>query len=241
MLCGMRFIHSNSPKCYFCDLLPHGVYLTLLVLPFLQLWSNILEFDFLYFSMKKFIFFSYLFQHLSCSPNMFHSQNLSLLFGKYVSEYSLSFSLFSLYLFNILHLFCVFWTCAFWRAILLSRKVLAICSRGSYGANWFMLCLPQFFSPYKWGGVVLKAPEIKVIFALSQNSLETGQERIFSLKAMRGTFCWGYGVFFIFLISFVRRAGLLEPRFSNFLFDRSRQLEVPQQRLQLQSELSVSF
>lgn len=39
------------------------------------------------------------------------------------------------------------------------------------------------------GGVVLKAPEIKVIFALSQNSFETGQERIFSLKAMRGTFC----------------------------------------------------
>lgn len=237
----MCFIHSNSPKCYFCDLLPRAVYLTLPVLPFLQLWSNILEFDFLYSYMRKFIFFSYLFQHLSCSPNMFHSQNLSLLFGKYVSEYSLFFSLFSLYLFNILHLFCVFWTWAFWRGILLGRKVLAVqtCSRGRHGANWFMLCPPQFFSPYKWG--VLKAPEIKVISALSQNSFKTGREWIFSLKAIKGTFAEDTARFLIFLISFVRRAGLLEPCFSNSLFDRSRRLEVPEQWLQLQSELSFTF
>lgn len=35
--------------------------------------------------------------------------------------------------------------------------------------------------------------------------------------------------FSFFLISFVRRAGLLESCSSNFLFERSRQLQLPQQ------------
>ena len=34
LLCGICFIHNNSQQCYFCDLLPFGVYLTLSVLRF---------------------------------------------------------------------------------------------------------------------------------------------------------------------------------------------------------------
>lgn len=83
LLCGLCFVHSNSQKCYFCDLLPFGVYLTLPVLPCPL--SNVLEFYFLHG--PNLSSFSYLVQHLSRSPNMLHLQNLSFLFGKYVSEY----------------------------------------------------------------------------------------------------------------------------------------------------------
>lgn len=47
LLCGLRFLRNNSPKCYFYDLLPFGVYLTLPVLPFLLSLFNMLEFHFL--------------------------------------------------------------------------------------------------------------------------------------------------------------------------------------------------
>lgn len=76
LLCGPCFVHSNSQKCYFCDLLPFGVYLTLPVLPCPL--SNVLEFYFLHG--PDLSSFSCLFQHLSRSPNMFHPQNLSFLF-----------------------------------------------------------------------------------------------------------------------------------------------------------------
>lgn len=46
LLCGMCFIHNNSQMCYFYDLLPFGVYLTLPVLPFLQPLPNIFQFSF---------------------------------------------------------------------------------------------------------------------------------------------------------------------------------------------------
>ena len=103
-LCGVCFIHNNSQKCYFYDLLLFGVYLTLPVLPFLQPLSNIFEFSFLagpnlssfhiYFSIRLVLATCFLLRiYLSYFENM--SQNIS---------FFLSFL--GLYLFNVLHCLC---------------------------------------------------------------------------------------------------------------------------------------
>ena len=159
LLCGMCFIHSNSQKCYFYDLLLFGVYLTLPVLPFLQLLSNIFEFSFL--AGPNLSSFHIYFSICLVLPTCFLLRIYLSYFENMPQNISFFFPLLGLYLFNILHCICVL-------LLARSRGVLPRLFSGLVGqlfpghvnVDWaaFWVQASQLFNPYKWG--ILKVQEI---------------------------------------------------------------------------------
>lgn len=157
----MRFLQNNSRKCYFYDLLPFGVYLTLPVLPFLLPLFNILECYFvygpnlsplpIYFNICLVLPTHFLLRiYLSYFKNM--SQNMIF-----------CFSLRGLYLFRISHLFCglpLAWSLGPCRGVLSAREGLAVSSRCEFGASCLVFPRAPIFQSIQMGA--LKSPREKL-------------------------------------------------------------------------------
>lgn len=184
----MRCLQNNSQKCYFYDLLPFGVYLTLPVLPFLLSLFNILECYFLYGpNLSPFhIYFNICLVLPTCFP-----LRIYLSYFKNMSQNMISlFSLLGLYLFNILHLFCGLsfaWSLGSLQGLFSQRgKTWTMSNRHGFGAS--CLVFPCASTSQSIQMVVIKSPREKLIFALSQNSFENWHKWICSLKMVKGTF-----------------------------------------------------
>lgn len=196
----MCFIHNNSLKCYFYDLLPFGIYLTFRVLPFLWPLSNIFEFYFpygpnvssfpIYFSICHVLPMCFILRiYLSYFENM--SQNISF------SSPSLVFICLIFYIFSV---FCSSSEAGHLAGACSWVGKPGFSSRCRFGVSCFRAARTSTFQSIQMGDI--KSPRDKLWSLLCLKiALRVGKNEYLAWRQWRGGSCKGYSPFFISLIS----------------------------------------